>query len=522
MEKITIDLKKITIDNINNIYQSYYVENLSVKVSQYTCSLDKVIPWTSDTTNGFIWSGGLLYDTIIGRNNSLDTLMDIDLFFYGDNEYKLQTLSQILVNLTNSGYKYLIGFNKSIVYIFVQGIPRIIQLIFTAKSSPEEIINTFDLTHLQSFYDGDELYSLPTPIDKFKNSFTSINPTYNNKKVKPSRLIKYLKRGVNVDELLYCDYNFILDDKQYWDLSKHLKQTKIYQESNNLTINNDGDQIIDFEHILSSCFWCKIITKDKLKYLIDNNYYLEDNKIIVNHKISNDVEFADLLGDLEDYLKLDLAGNFDNLGEQFDLDLEDDILEHIKIHDIYKLKYQTQKYIYIPCKIINKLLLFGANNYFDLQIIKPRVIDYLIGLTDDIYNDLITYKGIKYNNIYNYNYNNNNKDYLNFTFPFINSLTFPKLKLKYKNIDKDEDEDENEENINQEKNYNKYMTNRIVNEYGLVWRTKVSEKNFDLYDIGTELYVMCEISLYSNSPSQMYMQTYMGGYKLKPFLFDKI
>lgn len=193
MEKLTIDLEKINLGDIDNTYQTHYVENFADKISEYTYGLDKVIPWTGNTANGFIWSGGLLYDAIIDRKASLNTLMDIDLFFYGNNEYKLKILSQILVNLTNDGYKYLVGFNKSVVYIFIQGIPRIIQLIFTAKSNPQEIINTFDLTHLQSFYNGSELYSLPITINGFQNRLTSINPTHN--KVKPSRLIKYLKRG---------------------------------------------------------------------------------------------------------------------------------------------------------------------------------------------------------------------------------------------------------------------------------------------------------------------------------------
>ena len=105
MDKLKIDSVKINdVNESNNSYQSLSVENISDKVSLYTWGLDKIIPWTSDATNGFIWSGGLLYDTIIDRKASLDTLMDIDLFFYGDNEYKLKTLSQILKNLTNNEY----------------------------------------------------------------------------------------------------------------------------------------------------------------------------------------------------------------------------------------------------------------------------------------------------------------------------------------------------------------------------------------------------------------------------------
>lgn len=65
------------------------------------------------------------------------------------------------------------------------------------------------------------------------------------------------------------------------------------------------------------------------------------------------------------------------------------------------------------------------------------------------------------------------------------------------------------------------MTDGIVNEYELVWRTKVSQEIFELYDIETKLYIMCEISLYSTG-EQMGCSLNMFEYKLIPHLFNKI
>lgn len=514
MEILTHNLQKINMDNTLDDYQVYNIDDFIEKINRYTYGLNKIIPWTQNLTNGFILSGGLLYDAIIDRNKSLNSLMDIDLFFYGNSEYKLKTLSQILINLTDSGYKYLVGYNKSVVYIFIQGIPRIIQLIFTSKSNPEEIINSFDLTHLQSFWNGQNLYSKLITIRQFNDYKTLMNPTHN--KIKPSRLIKYLKRGVDVNELLYNDYNFILDRKQHFEFKKQINQTKLYNDTDNLTkLDNKLSTVFkaDFELYLSNIFWCKIITTDKLTHLINNNYYLIDNKIIVKEKNNNSDEIIELFGDLENYTKLVLEGDFDNTTKSFDLDLEDDVLEHVKLFDIYKLRYQTQRYVYIPCKIIQKWINLNNEYTFDLQITNNMVINYLIGLTDDVYNDLMTYEHIKKNN-------NNNNIYNIFTFPFRNSLTFPKIKSKY--IDNNDDNEDNYDNeiMEQENNLNEYITNGIINEYGLIWKINIKQSIYMLYEIGTNLNIMCEISLYSNA-GQMINQRVMFGLKLNPISFDE-
>jgi len=133
-------------------YKEYYDEKFLQKLGQYTFGLDKIIPWED---GNFVFSGGLLFDIL--RNRYTDDLMDIDLFFFGSSESKYKTINKILDRLDIKQYYYLIGLHNSVIYIFVQGIPRIIQLIMTDKTNPKDIISSFDLTNLMFYFDGSEI-----------------------------------------------------------------------------------------------------------------------------------------------------------------------------------------------------------------------------------------------------------------------------------------------------------------------------------------------------------------------------
>lgn len=123
----------------------------------------------------------------------MEKLSNIDLFFYGDLNLMMELFKLLLENLESNKIEYLIGIANSVVWIFIKGTIKIIQLIFTDKSSPDEIIDTFDLTHLQSYWTGTKLYC--------KNGLENYiynNQTYSNYKPRPSRIIKYLRRNLNV------------------------------------------------------------------------------------------------------------------------------------------------------------------------------------------------------------------------------------------------------------------------------------------------------------------------------------
>ena len=447
-------------------YYNFDIDGINKRVSEYTFGLDKIIPW--DKLN-FVFSGGLLYDAIIDRKDVFNSYSDIDLFFYGTPESKLDSFKQILLNLNSYDYKYLVGINKSVVYIFIQGIPRIIQLIFTNKMSPEEIINTFDLTHIQSYWNGEKLYCRNITLSQFVTRKTEANF-----KTKPSRLIKYLRRGIDTTDLLYSDYDFVLDAKQFFNLNKYQKQVEFYKNTNNLLKEENLElgisDLQEFEANLSKLFWCKIITKNKLDFIKKSNNTDEIDNI-------DEFNLIDFIGDIENYTKLNLSGKFEQ--KPYELDLHDDTFIFKKQGFLNRLTYETQTNIYIQCEVIKKCNLFKQIMY--LEIIKPRVIDYLIGLIDDLEQDLINYLNPL---------NKQDFDYI-YTHHFQNSTTYPKIKPN---------------------------TDFIFNTFGLVCKCDFTQEDYDKYSQGDKLYILFNISIYSinNIGNEL-----MFGWKLKPYLIEK-
>jgi len=214
-------------------YTEYKDEEFNTKLGKFTFGLDKVIPW--EKTN-FILTGGLLYDVL--TNNFSHELMDIDLFFYGTIELKLEILQELMMNLDLNQYDWMIGYIGSVIYLFIQGIPRIIQLIMTDKNSPEEIIDTFDLTHIQMYYQNEVVYGTELAISQLETKTTDSTNTH----FVPYRLIKYFEKGLNIGDKIFSNDNFIsslLTEKIY----NYRRQHKIYIITNNLSIYPDGTHI---------------------------------------------------------------------------------------------------------------------------------------------------------------------------------------------------------------------------------------------------------------------------------------
>lgn len=215
-------------------YVEYEDREFNAKLGKITFGLDKVIPWED---GNFILTGGLLYDIL--TNNFSRELMDIDLFFYGlDIKSKQETLNKLMINLDLNQYNWMIGYIGSVIYLFIQGIPRIIQLIMTDKKSPEDIVNTFDLTHVQMYYQNDIVYGTELAISQLETKTTNSTNTH----YVPHRLIKYFEKGMNIGDKIFTNGNFISSQLTY-KLYKQKRQNKIYVITNNLTIYPDGTHI---------------------------------------------------------------------------------------------------------------------------------------------------------------------------------------------------------------------------------------------------------------------------------------
>lgn len=456
------------IDKKNEIlYDEYEVENFKSKLSKFTFDLDKIIPWEE---SNFVFSGGLLLDIITNRFSQ--DFMDIDLFFYGPSSSKIKTINKLLNNLEDNQYDYLIGHNCSVIYIFIQGIPRIIQLIITAKENPEKIINDFDIGHLMSYTDGKKIYCSKLTIE-YLNAETNIQKkSIKINYIQKYRIIKYIERGFIDIQNLYDENIYLL---KYFDSCKYItmkKQIKLYKETYNLTKFNDGKSI-DFkkckESKISSLIRCyfncksvihfkKINDIDLEKYLLQNMDLFDMYEKYLEQEKKN---IYDIIIDYEKKTK----NNMNILREIVNDEEEDTIIEQdnhndnkkyldmlfFKKNKKYSKLYMFEKVnsIYIPCYFIDSSLIEkqAHNNVKTLKFIidNKLIIDYLKLKLDK----QIILNNLKYNSFNKHFKFDNNLNYDLFNIPFELDENKDKLVIKAKLFNKhiEEFDDLNDFNI---------------------------------------------------------------------------
>lgn len=337
-------------------YLSVIYELFDDLLITHTYNLIKLIPFEE---SNIIFSGGLLYECI--RNAPLsDKLFDIDLFLFGDKNKKITTYNKLISNLSNAKIEYVLGYYRSIVYIILKDIPRIIQLIFTEFETPSKIIDSFDFVHLQSYYDGSKIYTNFRSINYISNKTTDINYRPN-----ISRYIKYDLRGVKLDNILYQEYDFVFGKMQYCKYLKNKQQTK--------------EKVVEL-------------------------YNLEDKTELF--KLFGLAKLEDLSS------QVNLDGKFTHYA--IDESIEDN---EIKINygiggmNIYSL--ENQNYMYVKAKLIKVLepIEFTNSKYqLFFEFNNLRICNYLIGLIDEIK--------------YHLDKLNDKKQKIRYNHPFTNSLGY--------------------------------------------------------------------------------------------------
>ncbi len=316
-------------------------DNFRKKLSQYTMSLSSIIPWEE---SNFVFSGGLLYDIIIDRYN--ENLSDIDLFFYGSIESKITTINKLLDNLDKNEYNYLIGKKNSVINIFIQGIPRMIQLIMTDKTNPESIIDEFDLNHVKSYTDGDKLYCSTEFLNYFKTHETQYIPH-----IHKNRIIKYFERGIIKHNILFDNkyHNWILKKQDTENYLSEKMQKNIYKKTQNLTKYLNGTQI-DFNKFISNQLDLNDIFNCTINY----------NKTFNNR---NFVENMDMFGKFTDYFnktKYEILKS-SSIYEK-SVSMTTDIYNCNYIHDVNK-KYMYEKNKFYQLHMYNKENMCESDNY---------------------------------------------------------------------------------------------------------------------------------------------------------------
>lgn len=217
------------------------IPDIKSKLKKFTYGLSECVQFIlqtpMDKNNNLCFSGGLLNDII--RDNFMESLQDMDIFLGGNNENKIANINNIILCVKNKfgNDNVFVGYFSSVIYIFVVGIPRILQLVCTNKLMCRSAITTFDYIHLMAYYKNNVLKIKEDALD---NTQTLI-ATCNNSQIKMFRLFKTCKKGYDISSII--DYkNIKINFNDLNKINRTNKQISYYQTTNNLTntqINQD-------------------------------------------------------------------------------------------------------------------------------------------------------------------------------------------------------------------------------------------------------------------------------------------
>jgi hypothetical protein len=357
---------KNILDNIvhhPHIFVPYDIENFVQKLGTYTFGLDKIIPWATKSDelekSGFVFSGGLLYDILI--NKFTDELRDIDLFFYGSYESKVKVLNEIFYNLSANQYEFLIGYNNSVIYIFIQDVPRIIQLIMTDKTCPSEIIGSFDMSHVMSYYDGKQVFSTPLTISQLHTNTTEL---YHKCK---HRMIKYFERNLDIYSSVFTQGKYILNNYEIDKIINCDKQKYLYSSTNNLS------DCIGLKEQIKDTFDCTTINIKSIDFPTDEINMFGNFQNYLQHR-NNSYESK-----IVTMLKKPNNNFFDKFdSDDYEIETFDMIVDqHNHWRKSNQFTIKNYNGFYIPCEfveIIDNTKDFEPSNY-DYNDTNPRNIE---------------------------------------------------------------------------------------------------------------------------------------------------
>ena len=220
---------------------------------------------------------------------------DIDIWIFGnDSEKTFNILIKIIKRFLRIQKKneYYITINKSIVSIHLKN-EMSLQLIYTDKKNPIDIISNFDFDYLQSFYLNNKLYLSTQSIKCYTTSYTNFLKDFKN--ISPTRIMKTLEKGFKIqnleniipsEDLLKNNENWIYSKNKYFDeYSDNLDRNnfllkKIYQAE--FIVNNFDELNIYFDYIPFKQTNYLVISNDY------NNYNFNKISILnINEKIQN-------------------------------------------------------------------------------------------------------------------------------------------------------------------------------------------------------------------------------------------
>ena len=121
---------------------------------------------------------------------------DVDLFVFANNfEERSRLFKEVIDWFTGNANDVYYAIRGSVVSIYVKNIPRKFQVISIAARSSHEIINRFDLSHIQWFYADGKFSGSPEAYRSMRERVSHFN---NDARLRVPRLIKALYHGYSI------------------------------------------------------------------------------------------------------------------------------------------------------------------------------------------------------------------------------------------------------------------------------------------------------------------------------------
>ena len=347
---------------------------------------------TREVFNNIDWknmilSGGFLFGLLNNINNSLLESSDIDLFIFGNSKEVIIEKVHYLIDYFLVYEPYIVK-NGSVINIIIPALKYDIQIIICNKRNPADVIDFFDLSYLESYFDGEKVYCTMMALLGFKYQITTIRK---DRHIKGTRLYKTALKGISIVSNPEFRNNLIED--RIIDFKSISENSRFYIQMNKSVL-------------IRKCM--KVFDEKEVIHLV--NYYYKAEKVI--HKTKNDPA-TDLnieLSSFNSYIFNQRKLKFDTLTFRKGIK-RDNKWRKIWIFD---QSGKNLKYLYFElenrrvfqvskAKEINFIITPDRNTFEKIQQLQNRLVKQF----QDIDGELITVKAFKeiYKSSYRYLYN---------------------------------------------------------------------------------------------------------------------
>jgi hypothetical protein len=181
IDKTTFSANAITLKDEDTFKKEFF------KVSKGIFHVEK---WSWDNV---VVAGGMPNKIISSATKYYPERSDIDLFVYGkDGRLREDAVRRIIKFFTFYNAWFVV--RNAVVDIYVPGYPHKFQLICGNYTTVEDILYSFDLSHIQIAIRGDKILCTPEFIAAMKHQITQIDET----KFKMKRLVKLVGTGMSL------------------------------------------------------------------------------------------------------------------------------------------------------------------------------------------------------------------------------------------------------------------------------------------------------------------------------------